>query len=119
MHERPILVVDDDPAIREAVALMLELEGYSVRTAANGLEALSRIEETPPACVVLDLQMPVLDGWAVAQALAAQGMNYPVVVMTAAPESRRWARDIGAVACLSKPFNIDDLLAEVELVVGH
>ena len=108
-----VLVVDDDDNIRTVVRQTLELEQCAVECASNGREALSRIAADPPAVMLLDMRMPVLSGWDVARVLQEQGMAVPIVVMTAAQDARRWAQEIAAVNYLSKPFDIDHLLAIV------
>lgn len=114
--EAPILVVDDDPAILGTVADILDLEGYQVQTAQNGQEALLRLRETRPSLVLLDMRMPVMDGWGFSRALAAEGIKLPIIVMTAARDAKAWAAEIGAEAFVSKPFELPDLLATVERV---
>ena len=114
MAGRPILVIDDDDAIRMTVADLLELEGYAVVTAVNGADGLSVLERTDPALILLDMRMPVLDGWGFARALREQGRQVPVVVMTAAQDARRWAREIDAADVVPKPFDLVDLLSAVE-----
>lgn len=109
-----ILVVDDDPAIRATVRDVLESEGYRVVTATNGAEALEILLRARPAAVLLDMRMPVLDGWGLARELKARSISVPICVMTAARDSARWAREIGADAHLAKPFNLVDLLDELE-----
>jgi DNA-binding response OmpR family regulator len=112
--ERPILVVDDDPGILDAVAELLRIEGYDVETAANGADALEAIARSRPALVLLDMRMPVLDGWGVARMLAARGIRVPILVMTAARDGASWASEIGADGYLAKPFGIGDLLDAVQ-----
>lgn len=114
--EAPILIVDDDPAILGTVADILDLEGYQVQTAQNGQEALLRLRETRPSLVLLDMRMPVMDGWGFSRALVAEGIKLPIIVMTAARDARAWAAEIGAEAFVSKPFELPDLLATVERV---
>ena len=114
MFDRPILVVDDDPTILAAVSETLDLEGYSVMTAVNGAEALLAMERTPPALVLLDMRMPVLDGWGFMRAVRSRGLDLPVVVMTATADARRWAAEIGAQGVLAKPFDLDELIAAVQ-----
>lgn len=114
MPERPILVVDDDPGIRQTVIDILDLEGYSVESAANGEEALRALERIQPAVVLLDMRMPVLDGWGFMCALSGRADQPPVLVMTAARNAREWADEIGAQGHLSEPFELDDLLRAVE-----
>jgi two-component system chemotaxis response regulator CheY len=114
MTDAPILVVDDDPAIRQTVADILDLEGYLVEAASNGAEALRLLDSIRPAVVLLDMRMPVLDGWGFMSALRLRAAQPPVLVMTAARNAREWADEIGAQGHLSKPFELDDLLHAVE-----
>jgi len=119
--ERPpkrTLVVDDDHDIAELVRLALTDEGYEVVVASNGSAALLAMETTPFDLILLDMRMPVMDGWAVARALRAQGITVPIVVMTAAESAKRWADEVGAEGYLAKPFGLDDLLATVERFRG-
>jgi two-component system, chemotaxis family, chemotaxis protein CheY len=109
----PILVVDDDLSIRLAVTEILEFEGYQVTTAANGAEALETIERVRPSLVLLDMRMPVLDGWGFARELRKRGVKLPILVMTAAQSASRWAAEIGAQGYLAKPFDLVDLLRAV------
>src|SRR5919198_6221231 len=94
--DRPILVVDDDPTILATVSEALDLEGFPVVTATNGAEALELVDLNWPSLVLLDMRMPVLDGWGFMRAVRARGMSLSVVVMTAAADARRWGREIGA-----------------------
>ncbi len=110
----PVLVVDDDPLIRTSISEILDLEGYPVATAANGLEALEAVEQNRPSLVLLDMRMPVMDGWAFAGALAERGIRLPILVMTAAQSAESWAREVRADGYLSKPFELVDLLDAVE-----
>ena len=110
----PILVVDDDPSILETVQAILEGEGYSVVTAMNGREALHVLERVTPFLMLLDMRMPVLDGWGVAAALRGSRHRFPVIVMTAAENARRWAEEIKADDHLAKPFDLNELLECVQ-----
>jgi len=111
---RPILVVDDDPEILAMLRDFLESEGLVVRTAANGAEALDALDDVAPALILLDMRMPVLDGWAFAERFHARSLTYPIVVMTAAESARRWAEEIGATAYIAKPFDVNELLETIE-----
>lgn len=114
MPDVHVLVVDDEPDIRATVSAMLEIEGYAVTEAANGADALHRVEERAPDVILLDMRMPVLDGWGFARQFRAAGKRAPIIVMTAAENARRWAEEIGADGYLAKPFEIDALIAAVE-----
>jgi CheY-like chemotaxis protein len=113
MPERPILIIDDDPAIRATVAEILMSEGYSVATASNGADGLTSLDRLDPVLVLLDMRMPILDGWGFARALHARGIQVPILVMTAAQDARRWAREIDAEGFVAKPFELLDLLDAV------
>jgi two-component system, chemotaxis family, chemotaxis protein CheY len=109
-----ILIVDDDPSIRAILTEILADEGYRVQTATNGAEGLEAVIQSPPDVVLLDMRMPVLDGWGFAKALRERGIRVSVVVMTAAQEAGLWAKEIGTGLVLAKPFDIDALLEVVE-----
>ncbi|MGK5730586.1 response regulator transcription factor [Streptomyces sp. URMC 124] len=119
MAETAVLVVDDDPDVRAAVVDALSMEGYEVRSAADGLEALSSVAATPPGAIVLDLAMPVLDGLAVCRRLRALGDRTPVLVLTArdAVSDRVAGLDAGADDYLVKPFALDELLARLRALL--
>jgi CheY-like chemotaxis protein len=114
MPELRVLIVDDEPDIRATVSAMLEIEGYHVDEAANGADALHAIEARPPDLILLDMRMPVLDGWGFASELRRRGHGTPIVVMTAARDAARWAGEIAAAAFVAKPFGLDDLITAVE-----
>ncbi len=103
-----VLVVDDDADIRESLQLLLEDEGYDVRTAADGREAIAMMESELPCFVILDLMMPVMDGWEVACCMHddARLDAIPVCVVTATPE---WA-PTDTVCVMRKPIDVQTLL---------
>ena len=113
---RRILIVEDDPDTREMLARFLEIAGYEVAQAANGLEALDVLRSGAEASVILlDLMMPIMDGW---QFRAAQTRDpllshIPVVVVTAAGARERIPA-IDADAWLSKPIDLDGLLETLD-----
>ncbi len=109
-----VLVVDDDAAIRDTVAEVLRSEGYAVNTAVNGAEALAAVDVAPPRLVLLDMRMPVLDGWGFVLGLNERGLRLRVLVLTATQDARRWAEEIGADGYIAKPFDLDDLFSAVE-----
>jgi len=109
-----VLVVDDEPSIREVVTEVLELEGYRVLSAGNGAEALEQIMLTRPTLVLLDMRMPVMDGWAFAREVQDRAISMKICVMTAAQNAKAWADEIHAHGYLAKPFEIPQLLEAVE-----
>jgi two-component system, chemotaxis family, chemotaxis protein CheY len=109
---KDILVVDDDPYLCEIMTDVLETEGHEIRSASNGEEALARIRERKPHLVLLDLMMPVMNGWEVAAALRSnpEWADIPIVLITAAHGSDSQKQQAtGARAVISKPFDIDQL----------
>jgi two-component system response regulator MprA len=115
-----ILVVDDERAVRESLRRALELEGYSVELAADGGEALYRIDGEPkPEAVILDVLMPGVDGLEVCRQLRRQGIRVPVLMLTARDEveSRVAGLDAGADDYLTKPFALEELLARVRALL--
>lgn len=109
-----ILVVDDDVAIRRALTLILRREGYAVATASNGEEALAQIDDHRPSLLILDLMMPVMDGWEVSRRLQETGTReIPVIVLTAADNPEQAAAGVGAAEVIPKPFAVDELLTAV------
>ncbi|HEV2125141.1 MAG TPA: response regulator [Chloroflexota bacterium] len=118
-NEAVVLVVDDDPTIRETVVMVLEDEGYATVEAPHGAAALSLVQHHHPAVILLDMRMPVMDGWQFAQAYRELPLPHaPIVTMTAASDAGKWAAEIGANAVLAKPFEIDDLLDTVQKLVA-
>ena len=116
---RRLLVVDDDAAIREMLNLVLVSEGFDVTTVADGASALASTERIRPDLILLDMKMPVMDGWQFLQRYRQQpGPRVPVVVVTAAQDDRRLAADVGADGYVAKPFSIDDLLRVVHRCIG-
>jgi two-component system chemotaxis response regulator CheY len=114
MPDGPILVIDDDPAILATVTDILEFEGYLVQQAANGAEGLALLDQARPALVLLDMRMPVLNGWDFARIVHERGMDLPILVMTAAQDAKRWAAEVGAAGYVAKPFDLMGLLNAVE-----
>ena len=110
-----ILVVEDDAGIRDILRTRLRSAGYEVETARNGIEALSKVKTWEPAAMVLDINMPELDGFGVLQALGPRAAKTPTLVLTArhASEDVRRAIGLGAKDYLGKPFSETQLLARV------
>ena len=118
--KRPrVLVVDDDPVIRSTVAELLIDEGYEVEQAGDGAEALQLMRGSMPNAIVLDLMMPVLDGWAFVERCRAlpDSADVPIVVMSATHglhETAERLHAMGVRAVVAKPFDVDALIAIVQ-----
>lgn len=109
--QRPILIVDDDEVILQSIQAILTEENYTVLVASNGQEALELARRATPALILLDMKMPVMDGWAFAEAYRNETYPHaPIVVMTAARDTKARAAEIGADGYLAKPFDLEDLL---------
>lgn len=109
-----VLVVDDDPSILDTVTSILSAEGFAVVAASGGEQAIGLLSSWHPTLVLLDMRMPLVDGWAVARRMRESGLRIPIVVMTAAESAKKWADEIGAAGHLAKPFVLDDLITIVE-----
>jgi two-component system, chemotaxis family, chemotaxis protein CheY len=119
-----VLLIEDEDTIGLIVSDALALEGYDVRRARNGREALDILRGWLPRLILLDLMMPVMDGWAFRAAqrqLAGEAAQVPVIVLSGAREARARAAELGAVEALSKPFDLGQVLAAVERCItpGH
>ena len=114
-----VLVVDDDADILESISEILELEGFAVSRARNGEEALAELGRCPVDLVLLDLVMPVMNGWEFARRLALrpEGQRPPLLIVSADRNVALKAREIGAVGWVGKPFDLSALLARIREVM--
>jgi two-component system chemotaxis response regulator CheY len=112
-----ILVIDDEPTVRMVVGKILTSRGYLVLPATNGAEALAVFNSARPSLALLDMRMPVLDGWGFIRALEDRDIDLPIIVMTSAEDGQVWADEIGAAGYLTKPFDFLDLVAKVQRIV--
>jgi two-component system response regulator MprA len=115
-----ILVVDDERAVRDSLRRALELEGYEIELAADGNEALSRLESTDePDAIILDVLMPGVDGLEVCRRLRSAGNTLPVLMLTARTEveDRVAGLDAGADDYVTKPFALEELLARMRALL--
>ena len=114
-----VLVVEDDRDMAALVHMIVSDAGYAVRTAVDGAEALERIAERMPGVILLDMRMPVMDGWEFAREFGARfGRAAPIVVVTAAENARARAEEISADGWLEKPFELDDVLQMIARFLG-
>ena len=119
-----VLLVEDEPPVRELVAELLREEGYEVREARDGAEAIRALDDcllpSGRACLILlDMMLPRVDGVGVLRHLAERGTHVPVVAMSASRKQLAVAEAAGVDSVVPKPFDLDDLLAVVERNCKH
>jgi two-component system OmpR family response regulator len=117
--EARLLVVDDEPNIRELLSTSLRFAGFEVHTAANGQEALSQAERTRPDLLVLDVMMPDLDGFAVTRRLRERGRDTPVLFLTAKDDvtDRVAGLTVGGDDYVTKPFSLEEVVARIRAIL--
>ncbi len=114
-QSKPILVVDDDEAILDIVEMTLDEEGYHVTRAQDGSEALRALESLDPDLILLDMRMPVMNGWEFAETYRQRFHHRsPIVVMTAGQDAAEKCAEIQADGCLAKPFDLAELIVTVK-----
>jgi two-component system response regulator MprA len=114
-----ILVADDDPAVRDSLRRSLAFNGYEVSTASDGQEAFDLVRDSRPDLLLLDVNMPILDGLETCRRLRAAGDDLPVLMLTARVEvgDRVLGLDVGADDYLAKPFALEELLARIRALL--
>ncbi|HKV85387.1 MAG TPA: response regulator [Ktedonobacterales bacterium] len=102
-----VLIVEDDEDIREVIAISLGAEGFDVRLASNGQQALEEVERETPDVILLDMLMPVMSGWEFKNRYFLRPGPYaPIIVLTAAPDAARRAAEVNANDFIAKPFDL-------------
>jgi CheY-like chemotaxis protein len=123
VRDGPILIVEDDPTIRHLLCSLIEDEGHDVVAVDNGIDAVSAASRHHPAAILLDLNLPRLDGTGVLSALRRDGISVPVLLVTADPRGQRLGMAEGVTGHVPKPFDLDDLLLALHMtltgVVGN
>jgi CheY-like chemotaxis protein len=113
----PVLIIDDDPVVRESLRILLRRHGYGVAEASSGTDALIYLNlNPPPSLIFLDMLMPGMDGWRFLEAfrLTTTWETIPVIIITGMGiASQDWAASLGAVGFLKKPFDEDELMKPV------
>jgi len=114
-----VLVVDDDKGLQESLQALLEMEGYAVAVAGDGLEALQKLEDSQPAVILLDLMMPRMNGHEFLEELQRRGRRpaIPIIVLTADGHAKQKATQLRAEGYVAKPFDITALLNEIDRVL--
>ena len=113
-----VLVVDDEPDIRKLMSIALGAAGHRVLEAAEGRSALKALDSDQVDVILLDLMMPVMDGWAMLWTLHDRPAHPPVIVMSAKPENSHQHPPLGAVRYLHKPFPLEDAVSSIEEVLA-
>lgn len=115
MLEPRVYVIDDEEAVRDSMALLLEARELRVQSFASGAEFLAVAAALPPGCVVTDMRMPGMDGLELLRRITESNLSLPVIVMTGQGEGSLAAQAAraGAIACIEKPFRADVLLDAV------
>ncbi|GAB4119090.1 MAG: response regulator transcription factor [Roseiflexaceae bacterium] len=116
--QRRILIVDDEPGLRELVRINLEHEGFAVSQAENGVDGLAAVRDQQPDLVILDVMMPEMDGWETCRRLR-EFSQLPVLMLTARAQSNDIVAglDSGADDYLLKPFNMEELMARIRALL--
>lgn len=116
-----IFVIDDDDAVRDALTVLLETEGYVVATFESAAQFLDAYRHEARSCLVVEVDLPEMDGSQLADLLVARGIELPVVLMSGQLRNRRLEQGlpIGVVALLEKPFGERELLARIEYALGR
>lgn len=116
-----ILLVDDEADIRAMISDFLQLEGYQVVTAANGLEALDSLKQEHPDAAIVDIEMPKMNGLEFARRVLAQSPNFPIIIISAYVEkySMDYISQIGIKNILRKPINLLELASRIKELTNH
>jgi DNA-binding response OmpR family regulator len=117
--KKKILLVDDDPGVRRMLQRVLEEEGFFVVPAPNGVEALARARDTALDLMLLDLNLPVQNGWDTPKQLAAEDLLLPVIIITARPNQLFPALASGADALMEKPLDLPKLLRTIRELLAE
>src|SRR5262245_19795970 len=118
MRVRAVLVVDHYSPVRDLVAVSLQSEGYEVETVRDAAEARAQMQRIRPDLVILDPQMPLMDGWSFAREVRDGGNGPRLLILTAEPNARSQSTRMHADGYLGKPFDLNSLLREVERLCG-
>jgi two-component system chemotaxis response regulator CheY len=111
--DRPLLVVDDDDDIQELLREVLTDEGYAVLSAPNGRAALRVLDDQRPALILLDLNMPELDGWGFVREFAKRRITIPILLVTAEANGKDHANTLKVAGFIGKPFDVTNVLTTI------
>ncbi len=108
-----LLIVEDNTGVRDVVVEILVGEGYEIVEARNGEEGLAALSVKQPNLILLDLEMPVMTGWAFMKQLKARALSIPVIIMSGRTDWAGRVTQLGAVDFLAKPFDVPELVSKV------
>jgi two-component system, OmpR family, alkaline phosphatase synthesis response regulator PhoP len=119
MDAKKILLVEDEEHLLKTILLNLELEGYDVKTASNGIEALKKFRSFPPDLILLDVMLPEMNGFDVCEEIRKENARVPILFLTAKGSSEDKIRGLklGADDYLTKPFNLEELLLRIQILL--
>ena len=119
MAKTRVLIVDDEPNIRDLLATSLRFAGYEIQTAANGAQAVSAVTESEPDIILLDVMLPDMNGFSVTKKLRSSGIQAPILFLTARDdvEDKITGLTVGGDDYLTKPFSLDEVVARIQAIL--
>lgn len=118
-NEATIVVVDDEPAIRDLLATSLKFSGFAVEMAATGSQAIETIEKIKPDLIVLDVMLPDIDGFTVTRRIRQEGINAPILFLTARDDNQDkiMGLSVGGDDYVTKPFSLEEVVARIRAIL--
>jgi two-component system OmpR family response regulator len=119
MAKTQVLIVDDEPNIRDLLATSLRFAGYEIQTAANGAQAVAAVTESEPDIILLDVMLPDMNGFSVTKKLRSAGIQAPILFLTARDdvEDKITGLTVGGDDYLTKPFSLDEVVARIQAIL--
>jgi two-component system, OmpR family, response regulator len=119
MAKTRVLIVDDEPNIRDLLATSLRFAGYEIQTAANGAQAVAAVTESEPDIILLDVMLPDMNGFSVTKKLRSAGIQSPILFLTARDdvEDKITGLTVGGDDYLTKPFSLDEVVARIQAIL--
>jgi two-component system OmpR family response regulator len=119
MDKTRVLIVDDEPNIRDLLATSLRFAGYEIQTAANGAQAVAAVIESEPDIILLDVMLPDMNGFSVTKKLRGSGIQAPILFLTARDdvEDKITGLTVGGDDYLTKPFSLDEVVARIQAIL--
>jgi two-component system, OmpR family, response regulator len=119
MAKTRVLIVDDEPNIRDLLATSLRFQGFEIQTAANGAQAVAAVTESEPDIILLDVMLPDMNGFSVTKKLRSSGIQAPILFLTARDdtEDKITGLTVGGDDYLTKPFSLDEVVARIQAIL--